>query len=297
MSLELNGPLVLAGCGKMGGAMLAGWLTRGLDPSQVVVQDPGPPPEVQTFLDRHRIAVTPALGALAHPPAVIVVAIKPQMMDAVFPALAKAAGPATLVLSIAAGKPLASFEAHLAPGAAVVRAMPNTPAAVGRGITVCCPNRHVTAAQKALCDELLGAVGEVGWTGDERLMDVVTAVSGSGPAYVFLMAEALEAAGIAQGLEPRLARQLARATVAGSGELMRQSDLDAAELRRNVTSPGGTTAAALSVLMADDGMGPLFGRAIDAAVKRGRELGKSGEGNPVAALNQDLGRLPGPKGA
>lgn len=274
MSLELNGPLVLAGCGKMGGAMLAGWLARGLDPSLVVVQDPGPPPEIQTFLDRHQISVTPALGPLARPPAVIVVAIKPQMMDAVFPALAKAAGPQTLVLSIAAGKPLASFETHLPDGAAVVRAMPNTPAAVGRGITVCTPNSHVTAAQKTLCEDLLGAVGEVGWTGDERLMDVVTAVSGSGPAYVFLMAEALEAAGIAQGLEPSLARQLARATVAGSGELMRQSSLDAAELRRNVTSPGGTTAAALSVLMADDGMVPLFGRAIDAAVKRGRELGK-----------------------
>ncbi len=274
MTLVLDGPLVLAGCGKMGGAMLAGWLARGLPASQVVVQDPGPPPDVRAFLDEHGIAISPVLGALERPPSVIVVAIKPQVMDEVFPALARRAGPGTLVLSIAAGKPLASFEAHLGVGAAVVRAMPNTPAAVGRGITVCCPNRYVTAEQKTLCAELLGAVGEVGWTDDEAMMDVVTAVSGSGPAYVFLMAEALEAAGIAQGMEPALARQLARATVAGSGELMRQSALDAAELRRNVTSPGGTTAAALSVLMADDGMGPLFGRAIDAAVRRGRELGK-----------------------
>lgn len=274
MTLELNGPLVLAGCGRMGGALLAGWLARGLAPSQVMVQDPGPPPEIQAFLQKHGITVAPELGVLAETPSVIVVAVKPQAMDQVFPALARLAGSETLVISIAAGKSLASFEAHLGPRAAVVRAMPNTPAAVGRGITVCCPNRHVTAEQRALCEELLGAVGEVGWTDDERLMDVVTAVSGSGPAYVFLMAEALEAAGIAQGLAPALARQLARATVSGSGELMRQSELDAAELRRNVTSPGGTTAAALSVLMADDGMGPLFGRAIDAAVGRGRELGK-----------------------
>lgn len=274
MTLELNGPLVLAGCGKMGGAMLAGWLARGLAPSQVMVQDPGPPPDLAAFLVSHNIKVVPVLGDLARPPSVIVVAVKPQLMDQVFPALARHAGAQTLVISIAAGKALASFEKHLGERAAVIRAMPNTPAAVGRGITVCCPNVHVTAAQKSLCADLLGAVGEVGWVGDEALMDAVTAVSGSGPAYVFLMAEALEAAAIAEGLEPGLARQLARATVAGSGELMRQSALDAAELRRNVTSPGGTTAAALAVLMADDGMGPLLTRAVAAATRRGRELGK-----------------------
>lgn len=274
MTIELNGPLVLAGCGKMGGAMLAGWLARGLDPAMVFVQDPGPPPDIAAFLDSHRIKAVPGLGGLARPPAVIVVAVKPQAMDQVFPALARRAGAETLVISIAAGKALASFEQHLGAGAAVVRAMPNTPAAVGRGITVCCPNAHVTAAQRALCVDLLGAVGEVGWIADETLMDAVTAVSGSGPAYVFLMAEALEAAAIAEGLEPVLARQLARATVAGSGELMRQSTLDAAELRRNVTSPGGTTAAALSVLMAENGLVRLMGRAVDAAARRGRELGK-----------------------
>ncbi|MDX2257300.1 MAG: pyrroline-5-carboxylate reductase [Hyphomicrobiaceae bacterium] len=275
MTIEIGGPLVLVGCGKMGGAMLAGWLARGLDPRLIRVQEPAPPPEIAALLSKHGIAAEAAVTSLPAPPAVFVVAVKPQAMDAVFPPVAKLAGPETLVLSIAAGKPIASFERHLAPGVAVVRAMPNTPAAVGRGITVCCPNARVTAAQRTICEELLAAVGEVGWIDDERLMDAVTAVSGSGPAYVFLMAEALEKAAVAEGLAQPLARRLARATVAGSGELMRLSELDAAELRRNVTSPGGTTAAALSVLMADGGLEDLLGRAVAAAAARGRELGKS----------------------
>lgn len=275
MALTIDGPLVLAGCGKMGGAMLAGWMARGLDPRQVRVQDPSPPAELRAVLDQHGIEAVAELEALPAPPAVIVVAVKPQVLGSVLPSLARLPGPGTLVLSILAGKPIASFEGQLPPGTAVVRAMPNTPASIGRGITVCCPNAHVTAGQRALTERLLSAVGETGWINDEALMDAVTAVSGSGPAYVFLLAEALEAAAVAEGLEPRLARQLARATVAGAGELMRLSDLDAAELRKNVTSPGGTTAAALSVLMApEDGLDALLKRAVSAAVVRGRELGR-----------------------
>lgn len=272
MTLTLDGPLVLAGAGKMGGAMLAGWLARGLSPTEVIVQDPGPPAEVRELLGRHAIAWSGALAPLPRAPAVILVAVKPQMMDEVFPALARHAGPGTLVLSIAAGRTIASFETHLPAGTAVIRAMPNTPAAVGRGITVCCPNGGVTAAQRSLATELLSAVGEVAFVDDEALIDPVTAVSGSGPAYVFLLAECLAEAGRQAGLDADLARRLADATVSGAGELLRQSGLDPATLRRNVTSPGGTTAAALSVLMASDGLQPLMTRAVAAATKRGREL-------------------------
>lgn len=274
MSFDLCGALVLAGCGRMGGAMLAGWLDRGLDPASVHIQDPGPPADIADALSRRGLTARSALPPLAIPPAVIVVAVKPQLMDQVFPQLARIAGPDTLVLSIAAGRPIAGFERHLRPGAAVIRAMPNTPAAISRGVTVCCPNPHVTSRQRALAEALLGAVGEVGWVADEGLMDAVTAVSGSGPAYVFLLAEALEQAGLAEGLDPPLARQLARATVSGAGELLRLSAEDSSVLRQNVTSPGGTTSAALAVLMAPDGLSALLRRAVAAAVQRGRELGQ-----------------------
>jgi pyrroline-5-carboxylate reductase len=272
MNLELGGPLVLAGAGKMGGAMLAGWLECGLDPRQVYVQDPAPPPEVAAQLKAAGIASSPVIASLPAPPAVLLVAVKPQMMDAVFPQLASLTGPETLVLSIAAGRKIAGFEKHLAKGTAVVRAMPNTPAAIGRGITVCCPNAAVTASQRLACDALLGAVGEVAWVEDEALIDPVTAVSGSGPAYIFLLAEAMTKAGIAAGLAPDLAARLARATVSGAGELLHRSDLDAATLRQNVTSPGGTTAAALEVLMSPDGLEKLMTEAIAAATRRGRDL-------------------------
>ena len=273
MTLSLDGPLVLAGAGKMGGAMLAGWLKRGLDPKLVMVQDPGPPPEVAALLERHGIPTHLELPDLPRQPAVIVAAVKPQLMDQVFPRLAARSGPGTLVLSIAAGKTLASFERHLAADRAVVRAMPNTPAAIGRGITVCVANAHVSPSGRALATALLEAVGEVGWVEDEALMDAVTAVSGSGPAYVFLLAEALTVAGVRQGLDPELSARLARATVAGAGELLRQSAESAAQLRTNVTSPGGTTAAALAVLMREGaGMPELLDEAVAAATKRGREL-------------------------
>lgn len=272
MTLQLDGPLLLAGAGNMGGAMLAGWLEQGLSPAQILVQDPGPPPAVAALLQKAGIRPSASITGLDSPPAVILVAVKPQAMDAVFPALAKLAGPQTVVLSIAAGRTIAGFEMHLPPKTGVVRAMPNTPAAVGRGITVCCPNGHVTAAQRATCTALLSAIGDVAWVDREALIDPVTAVSGSGPAYVFYLVEAMAAAGIAAGLPAELSMQLARATVAGSGELLHRSDLPAEQLRRNVTSPNGTTHAALEVLMAPDGLQPVMTAAIAAATRRSKEL-------------------------
>jgi pyrroline-5-carboxylate reductase len=256
----------------MGMALLAGWLESGLSPSRVVVQDPSPPPRAKALLDQHGIASQALVTSLPQPPAVLMIAVKPQVMDDVFPPLARLAGPGTVVLSIAAGRTIAGFERHLPKGTAVVRAMPNTPASIGRGITVAVPNAHVTEAQRAACDALLRAVGEVAWVDDEGLMDAVTAVSGSGPAYVFHLAECMAQAGIAAGLEPQLAQKLARWTVAGAGELLHRSDLGADVLRQNVTSPNGTTYAALQVLMADDGLAQLMRRAIHAAARRSREL-------------------------
>ncbi len=270
--IRLDGPLVLAGAGNMGGAMLAGWLARGLSPSQIIVQDPGPPPATAELLTKHGVRSVETIESLPTPPSVLLMAVKPQVMDEVFRPLARLAGPETVVLSIAAGRTIASFEKYLRAGAAVVRSIPNTPAAVGRGITVAAANAHVTDHHKQTVTELLSAIGEVAWVDDEALIDPVTAVSGSGPAYVFYLVEALAAAGVAAGLKPELAMQLARATVTGAGELMHQSPLDAATLRQNVTSPNGTTYAALQVLMAKDGLEPLMTAAVVAATKRSREL-------------------------
>ena len=181
-------------------------------------------------------------------------------------------GERTVILSIAAGRRLESLSRQLPAGTALVRAMPNTPASVGRGMTVAIANADVTAEQKRECDALLSAVGEVTWIDDEALLDAITAVSGSGPAYVFLVAECLEEAGVAAGLPHDLAKQLARETVAGAGELLHRSDLEPAELRKNVTSPKGTTAAALDVLMGKHGLQDLLIRAVAAAAKRSREM-------------------------
>jgi pyrroline-5-carboxylate reductase len=272
MTLKLDGSLLLAGAGNMGGAMLAGWLEQGLAPGQILVQDPGPPPLVAAMLAKAGITAQGTITNVPKPPAVILVAVKPQEMDKVFPPLAKLAGPETVVLSIAAGRTIAGFEKYLGKGIGVVRAMPNTPAAVGRGITVCCPNAHVTAAQKETCTALLKAIGDVAWVDEEALIDPVTAVSGSGPAYVFYLVEALAAAGVKAGLPADLAMLLARRTVAGSGELLHRSELPAEQLRKNVTSPNGTTHAALQVLMAGDGLQPVMDKAIAAASRRSKEL-------------------------
>lgn len=272
--IDISGPILLAGAGKMGGALLEGLLARGLDPARVIIQDPHLPPDIKARMSKRGIRAEAAVETVDQPPSVILVAVKPQVMDEVFPPLARLAGPGTLILSIAAGRTIAGFEAALPKGTAVVRAMPNTPAAIGRGITVCVANAAVTSAQKTLCSELLEAAGDVAWVDDEAQMDAVTAVSGSGPAYVFLLAECLAKAGIAAGLDPASAELLARATVAGSGELMHRSELSAAILRENVTSPGGTTAAALSVLMAEPGLEDLMTRAVKSATARSKELAK-----------------------
>ena len=272
MAFTFDGPLLLVGAGKMGGALLEGLIAEGLDPRRVRVQDPAPLAEIVALLAKHGLSAEPRVENQTGPPGVIIAAVKPQVMEQVFPPLGKLAGPETVVLSIAAGKTISSFEKHLPEGSAVVRAMPNTPAAIGRGITVCCPNARVMAAQRETCQSLLAAVGEVGWVDDEKLMDAVTAVSGSGPAYIFLLAECLAEAGRAVGLDAELSKKLANATVSGAGELLRQSGIEAATLRQNVTSPGGTTAAALAVLMADDGLKPLLTKAVEAAERRGREL-------------------------
>lgn len=276
-SPALSGTLLLVGAGKMGGALLKGWLAGGISGRDVSVLDPAPPAEICGMLEAEGINTIARPDAAAAAPQVIVMAVKPQVMDDVFPAVAALAGPATLVVSIAAGRSIAGFEKHLPAGSAVVRAMPNTPAAIARGITVCCGNAHVSGRQRDLCAGLLGAVGEVAWVADENLIDAVTAVSGSGPAYVFLLAECLADAGVAAGLDPALAMRLARATVSGAGELMHLSDEEAAVLRHNVTSPGGTTAAALAVLMAEGGAGGcnlknLMNKAVAAASQRSRQL-------------------------
>lgn len=274
MSLAIDGTLVLAGAGNMGSALLSGWLGQGLDPARVIVQDPSPPPRAEELIRLQGIIRQAAITSLPEPPAVIVVAVKPQAIDEVFPPLARLAGPRTVVLSIAAGRTMAGFERHLPQGAAVVRSMPNTPAAIGRGITVAVANQNVTPAQRATCDQLLRAVGEVAWVDEEGLLDAVTAVSGSGPAYVFYLAECLAEAGVKAGLQPQLADKLARWTVSGAGELLHRSDIGSDRLRQNVTSPGGTTFAALQVLMADDGLAKLMHEAVAAATARSRELAR-----------------------
>jgi pyrroline-5-carboxylate reductase len=271
MTLRLAGPLLLVGAGKMGGALLEGWLRQGLDPAAVFIQDPAPPPDVAALAARHGIAasVGPDLPAA---PSVIVIAVKPGLVAGLLPELEPMIGERTVLLSIAAGRTLASLARALPQGTAIVRAMPNTAAAVGRSMTVACANDRVSRDQALECSMLLEAVGEVIWLDDETLLDAVTAVSGSGPAYVFLLAECLAEAGREAGLDAGLASRLARATVEGAGELLRQSDLSPQELREKVTSPKGTTAAALEVLMGKDGVQDLLTRAVAAAARRSNEL-------------------------
>jgi pyrroline-5-carboxylate reductase len=266
---DLAGPIVLCGAGKMGGALLEGWLQAGLAPERIAVIEPNVAPAIASLAARG-VRINPN-GAELRDAAAIVVAVKPQIAVDALPALAPMIGTATVVVSIMAGRTLDFLAATLLQARALVRAMPNTPAAIGRGITVAVP-RHVSAAQRDLAHRLLIASGRVEWVADEALMDAVTAVSGSGPAYVFLLAEALAQAGVAAGLPAPLAETLARETVAGAGELLHRSDASAATLRENVTSPGGTTAAALAVLMAADGLPSVLQRAVAAATDRSRKL-------------------------
>ncbi|HMO71779.1 MAG TPA: pyrroline-5-carboxylate reductase [Paracoccaceae bacterium] len=259
--------IVILGCGRMGSALLGGWLAGGLDPTRVHVVEPSP----SDWLRGTRVALNGQLPSSAE---VALIAVKPQMMASALPALRALGGGGTLMLSIAAGTTIRALAEALGPGTQIVRAMPNTPALVGRGITALVAGPGVSAAQMDRAMALMAAVGAVERLEDEGLMDAVTALSGSGPAYVFHLIETMAAAGAAQGLAPDMAMRLARATVTGAGELAHRSTDTAERLRVNVTSPGGTTAAALAILMdAQAGLPPLMARAIAAAAARGRELG------------------------
>lgn len=261
-------PILLVGGGKMGGAMLAGWRERGLSASIVV--DPAPAAQALAG-DDVRVVADAASVPADFSPAAIVLAVKPQFAATALPAVARYAEHAVM-LSIMAGKTIAGIGSLLGRPATVVRAMPNTPAAIRQGVTVACAGPGVTPLQRALCDTLLAAVGTVAWVEDEALLDPVTAVSGGGPAYVFLLAELLEQAAVEQGIPPDLARSMARQTVSGAGALLASSAEDAAVLRKAVTSPKGTTEQALAVLMEREAWPTLVSRAIAAATARSREL-------------------------
>ena len=261
-------PILLVGCGRMGSAMLSGWRERGLAPSVAI--DPAPSAAAHAGPDLTVVADAAAVPE-AFSPAAVVLAVKPQSAAEALPPLARFA-PGAVFLSIMAGRTIGGIRALLGAGATIVRSMPNTPAAVRQGVTVACPGAGVTAEQRALCHTLLQAIGAVAWVDDEGLLDPVTAVSGSGPAYVFLLAELMEQAAIEQGIPAELARLLARQTVSGSGALLAASAEDAAALRKAVTSPAGTTERALQVLMAEDAWPSAMRRAIQAATQRSREL-------------------------
>jgi pyrroline-5-carboxylate reductase len=268
----LAGPLLLVGCGKMGGALLAGWIAKGLAPADIYVVEPEAGLRTQAR-DLHGVA------AFAEPrelptglrPRAIVFAVKPQAMAAVLPAYEQLAE-SGVVLSIAAGTAIARFEAAFGDTTPIVRAMPNTPAAIGQGITALVANPRASAAQRELCTQLMAAVGQVLWIDDEEHMHAITAMSGGGPAYVFYLIEVMAKAAARSGLPEALAWPMARATVAGSAALAAASEQPVEALRQQVTSPHGTTEAALEVLMAPDGMQPLLERAVAAAAQRSREL-------------------------
>ncbi len=269
MASPLPETLTLVGAGKMGGAMLEGWLSIGVKGAGIALIDPHISSEMQDLAAAHGMSVNPAAPK---PAEVVVLATKPQMLDTAAPSVQALIGPKTLLISILAGKTLGDLSARLPNANAIVRAMPNLPASVRRGVTAAAAGKGVSEAQRQLADALLAGVGKVEWLGDEGLIDAVTAVSGSGPAYVFHMVECLAAAGVAAGLPADIAERLARATIEGAGEMLFQSPLPPATLRQNVTSPAGTTAAALEVLMADNGLAPLMRRAVAAAKRRAEEL-------------------------
>ncbi len=267
---EWPASLALVGAGKMGGAMAQGWLDAGLPASSLTILEPNPSSEIATLAADRNIALNPRIAA---PPEMLVLAVKPQSLDQVAPQISQLAGERTLLLSIIAGKTIANLRARLPLAAAVVRAMPNTPAAIGRGVTAAFANADVNMEQRRWCERLLGAVGTFFWLDDEDAIDAVTAISGSGPAYVFALTEALAAAAEKLGLPAAMSMSLARGTVEGAAELMRrESATSPATLRRNVTSPGGTTAAALALLQGPEGLDDLMARATAAARARAAEM-------------------------
>jgi len=262
--------LALVGAGKMGGAMLRGWLAGGLAPDGVAILDPAPASDIVELAHSRGLALPPPAG---FKPEVLVLAVKPQMLDAAAPAIAELAHGETLVISIIAGKRIADLKARAPKARAFVRAMPNTPAAISRGVVGAAANDALSERQKEMTQTLLSAIGLFDWLPDESLIDAVTALSGSGPAYVFALVEAMAAAGAALGLPANLAMRFARGTVEGAGELLaREPGVSAAQLRQNVTSPAGTTAAALAVLQGADGLEGLMLKAIAAAHRRAGEL-------------------------
>lgn len=270
---RIAGPLLLVGCGKMGTALLRGWIDHGLGKDDVIVVEPAAEAQqsIGAALGVEVVAEADEIGPDFRCRAAVF-AVKPQMMAGVLPVYAKRMTGETLVISVAAGTSIERFEDAFGDETPIVRAMPNTPAAIGQGVTALFANPHVSETQRGLAQALMAAVGTVHWIDDEALMHPITAMSGGGPAYVFLLIETLAQAGIASGLPEDLAWPMARTTVIGSGALAAASDEPAAILRRNVTSPGGTTEAALRVLMADDGVQPLFDRAMAAATERSKDL-------------------------
>lgn len=271
LSRQMPRRLVLVGAGKMGGAMLDGWLLTGMRAAGITVLDPNPSPQLQAQHKVQGFQLNPPLSQITLPDA-LVLAIKPQGLDAVAPLIQTLVKREVVLISVLAGKTVDNLRARFPDAGPVVRAMPNLPASVRRGVTGAAASREVSASQKAMADALLSGVGSVEWVADESLIDAVTAVSGSGPAYVFHLVEALAAAGVSAGLPPDTALRLARATVEGAGELLYRSDMPAGVLRQNVTSPGGTTAAALEVLTAENGLTALMRRAVAAAKQRAGEL-------------------------
>ncbi len=261
-------PILLVGAGRMGSALLKGWAAKKIAPIEIVEPNPSPALKKlakQAKLHREFPNITPAA---------CIVALKPQVLKHEAAALKPVADSGALMISIAAGTSIKSLAKAWGPKARIVRAMPNTPGAIGRGITALYASPKCSAADRALAEKLLAALGETVWVKREALIDAATAVSGSGPAYVFLLSEAMTDAAEAQGLPRDVAAKLARATVAGSGALLDADERDASQLRRDVTSPGGTTEAALKVLMAKGGLAPLMAKAIAAAKKRAEELSK-----------------------
>ena len=268
--MNMNFSVVLVGAGNMGGAMLKGWIAKGMSPQNITVLDPSLTDQMKSILLKTKIWHSDDASGIS-PPDVLLLAIKPQMMEEVLPTLTSLIGENTVVVSVAAGTTLSTIGNALGDIAAI-RVMPNTPSLVLRGMSVACPNSYISNVQRSNVDALMAAIGQIEWVEDEALIDAVTAVSGSGPAYVFHLAECMAEAGVKAGLPEDLAMTLAIQTVSGAGELLSQSEDNPATLRKNVTSPNGTTAAALEVLMAEDGMKPLLERAVMAAKKRSEEL-------------------------
>lgn len=269
--IALPRSLVLVGAGKMGGALLEGWLAVGLGTGAIAILDPNPSADLARLCERRKLRLNPPVDSVEVPEA-LVLAVKPQSLGETGPTVNRLVGPRTLLVSILAGKTVADLKGQIPNAGAIVRAMPNLPASVRRGATGAAANPETTETQRRMADALLSSVGIVEWLASEDLIDAVTAVSGSGPAYVFHLVECLAEAGTAAGLPPEVAARLARETVAGAGKLLAESELSPATLRENVTSPGGTTAAALAVLMSEPGLRELMEQAVAAAKRRAEEL-------------------------